>query len=136
MISGNVVSQAFRYISLRGPGGFLFTTPGNANAAFSSTGRLTPGDYTISGLLNYDYRTQNVTEGHLSLAYSLDVAIAAPPACACDWDVSGGVSSQDFFTFITDFFAGNADFNDSGATNSQDLFDFLGCFFSRPEGCN
>jgi hypothetical protein len=52
--------------------------------------------------------------------------------CACDWDFSGAVNSQDFYEFVTDFFNGTADFNGSGATDSQDFFDFLTCFFA---GC-
>ncbi|MBC7773550.1 MAG: hypothetical protein H7210_13730 [Pyrinomonadaceae bacterium] len=52
---------------------------------------------------------------------------------ACDWDDSGDVISQDFFAFLTDFFASNADFNHDGVTTSQDFFDFLTCFVSP--GC-
>ncbi|MBC7771927.1 MAG: hypothetical protein H7210_05490, partial [Pyrinomonadaceae bacterium] len=50
------------------------------------------------------------------------------PACACDWDENGTLTSQDFFNFIGDFFAENADYNNSGKTTSQDFFDFLVCF--------
>jgi len=55
-----------------------------------------------------------------------------PNLCPADWDGLGGVNSDDFFAFISDFFSNNADFNDDGTTNSQDFLSFIAAFFN---GC-
>jgi hypothetical protein len=60
-----------------------------------------------------------------------DAGLTTPP-CAPDINHDGVLSSQDFFDFLTGFFAGDADFNHSGGTDSQDFFDFLAAFFA---GC-
>jgi hypothetical protein len=54
--------------------------------------------------------------------------------CPADFNHSGAVDPQDFFDFLSAFFAldPSADFNHSGAVDSQDFFDFLTAFFA---GC-
>jgi hypothetical protein len=60
--------------------------------------------------------------------------VTAGIGCAADFNHSGAVDSQDYFDFLTAFFASDpiADFNHSGAVDSQDFFDFLTAFFA---GC-
>jgi hypothetical protein len=57
------------------------------------------------------------------------------PPCAADFNQDGLANSQDYFDFLTAFFAQSpaADFNHDGVVNSQDYFDFLTAFFA---GCN
>jgi hypothetical protein len=57
---------------------------------------------------------------------------AERPPCLADWDISGAVNSNDFFTFLANFFELRADYNADGQTNSQDFFEFLSAFFA---GC-
>jgi len=58
------------------------------------------------------------------------------PSCPCNFNGDDFLNSQDFFDFITAFFANEADYNCDTFVNSQDFFDFLSCFFTPPAGCS
>jgi hypothetical protein len=60
--------------------------------------------------------------------------LPADTSCPADFNEDDVVNSQDFFDFLTAFFASSpdADFNADKVVNSQDFFDFLTAFF---DGC-
>jgi len=93
---------------------------------FRSGNPISPGSYSrvfdTPGTFNYYCQVH----GHSGMASSVTVL------CGADWDLSGGVNSQDFFAYITSFFADTGDFNNDGATTSQDFFDFITAFLG---GC-
>lgn len=84
------------------------------------------------GAWSINIRGVAVNVGTQGFALVVTGDIGPPAMCACDWDRSGGLNSQDFFDFISSFFAGSADFNQDGVTDSNDFFDFVSCFFA---GC-
>jgi len=102
----------------------VFFYPGAYGFAFSDNGR-----YAIAALntqeppFNFTFQSDN------ALLFAFD---EVKPTCPCDWNQDTILNSQDFFDFLTVFFASNADYNNDGLTNSQDFFDFLTCFFA---GC-
>lgn len=63
--------------------------------------------------------------------------IAQGNLCACDFNNSGSVTTQDILDYLNAWFAqiSSADFNGSGTVTTQDIIDFLNCFFVRPAGC-
>ena len=61
------------------------------------------------------------------------------PCCYADYNKVGGVSVQDIFDFLTDWFAGSpyaaaGGDGSSGTLSVQNIFDFLSAWFSG--GCS
>ena len=92
------------------------------------------GPFTVSGTIAQPDATARatLTGGTFSITGGFWAVVL--PRCDADINNEGVVNSQDFFDFLTAFFASNplADFNRSGTINSQDFFDFLSAFFN---GC-
>jgi hypothetical protein len=98
-----------------------------------------PAEYTESTAFGV-WHDANGTAYVVGSAYNAElerneaVMWVSSGACPADFNESGDVNSQDFFDFLTAFFASvpDADFNADGDVNSQDFFDFLTAFFA---GC-
>jgi hypothetical protein len=126
-----------RVLGMRVDANGQFVWPGSpiqVCSVISNKGRL-PVDQTPDGhaVLAWEDDRNGTTDIYAQLV-NLDgsLGLPPPPTCAADWNADGTANSQDFFDFLTDFFATDADFNHDGTTNSQDFFDFLGAFFA---GC-
>ncbi|MCC6322902.1 MAG: S8 family serine peptidase [Phycisphaerales bacterium] len=76
------------------------------------------------------YRVRVAGYGSANPGGDMTLHFAFAP-CPADFNLSGGVSVQDIFDFLTAYFAGNlaADMNDSGTVTVQDIFDYLSFYF-------
>jgi enterochelin esterase-like enzyme len=101
--------------------------PGNRAFRDHLAARQIPVDYAQTSC-GHDLECLLGAQGLASAAF---IAAHLEAECPADHTHDGVVNSQDFFAYLTDFFASSdaADFNGDGAVNSQDLFDFLAAFF-------
>jgi hypothetical protein len=107
------------------------------SASFQSD--VLPEDLSLSDYDDeFDWMTISIevgtAESHWRIVGDIEFFQIGGLFSPCDFNFDGIVNTQDFFDFLTEFFAGamSADYNGDGLVNSQDLFDFLVCFLS---GC-
>ncbi len=60
-----------------------------------------------------------------------DATTETPDLCPCDFTGNGILDSDDFFSFVNLYYAGNelAELDGDGVVTEQDFFEFLNCFF-------
>jgi hypothetical protein len=127
---GHADSQAVVRLSVVG-GGVINEAISRANAtdAFDLSGTLQPGNYRLYAEAMGRGRTTpllllSTGSSSCSVVFDAGTEIFDP----ADWNLDRLVNTADFFDFVTDFAADNADFDHSGETDSQDLFGFLNAF--------
>ncbi|MGE3109236.1 MAG: hypothetical protein AB7G11_04565 [Phycisphaerales bacterium] len=124
IVNGAIVVREGDTVDFDGDG---VAEPDSILTAFTGTSSLAIGP-RVNGAIDV-YFIGTATVAAVSRTAAFHVRVLVGTSCPCDWNDDGVVNSQDFFNFLTDFFADAADFNNDGATNSQDFFDFLACFF-------
>ncbi len=103
-------------------------TGGNRSFRDHLTDRNIPVNY-IETTCGHDLDCLLTSQGVASAGF---IAARLDLGCPADNNHDGVVNSQDFFDYLTAFFASDpgADFNADGVVNSQDFFEFLTEFFT------
>lgn len=103
-----------------------------------STGTLAPGAVAIVPMRIRAPGLAGAAQTTLLISAASDVEIgprgwtslpASRRICPVDWNGVGGVTIQDIFDFLNDYFDHAADFNGISGTSVQDVFDFLAMYF-------
>jgi hypothetical protein len=107
------------------------------DGAYSATDTLSPFTFTwdttgLAGqhtLVAKSYELQNGTE-----AVSVPVVVTITPVCAAEADGAAGLSVQDIFAYLGEWFAGDirADFDGDHTLSVVDIFAYLAAWFA---GC-
>jgi hypothetical protein len=107
----------------------LVQSAANTSTPFDISGTLQPGSYRLLAEATGRGRTGPlvlISTGNASCAveFVANIEIQLP----ADWNHDGQIDTQDFFDFLADFQAGDADFDRNGVTDSADLFAFIIAF--------
>jgi dienelactone hydrolase len=110
---------------------------GAATARVEQLAAASPASITLSvrapGLAGSAASPLRVTARAVSDgAGAVATAQAQRRECHTDWNGAGGLTVQDVFDFLADYFRQSADFDGVGGTTVQDLFLYLAAYF---DGC-
>ena len=103
-------------------GGWFFTS-------LSVADFVTPNDSVVMRVVASDTGVGSFVEAAVDDVRVVASSCSTDP-CEADLNQDGLVTSDDFFDFLGQFFAGVADFNNDGMTDSSDFFGFFEAFFA------